>query len=152
MNVCGSVGSLRHLEGLPQVFQLITTKHVPKESTQPEQQHQQQSTSFHKRFAAFVDVWLEMKVKTINRNEEEYTKERSQDLKKVHRNYDPSLHQFQVRVHKPRGGPLRIANDPVKLQVVVCSVSKCQLHSAGACSMVQQQQQHWLLLAAQQAC
>lgn len=39
-----------------------------------------------------------MKVKTINRNEEEYTRERSQDLKKVHRNYDPSLHQFQVRV------------------------------------------------------
>lgn len=39
-----------------------------------------------------------MKVKTINRNEEEYTRERSQDLKKVHRNLDPSLHQFQVRV------------------------------------------------------
>lgn len=37
-----------------------------------------------------------MKVKTINRNEEEYTRERSQDLKKVHRNLDPSLHQFQV--------------------------------------------------------
>jgi WD repeat and SOF domain-containing protein 1 len=50
-----------------------------------------------------------MKVKTINRNEEEYTKERSQDLKKVHRNYDPSLHQFQVRVQEPHGGLLRIA-------------------------------------------
>eukprot|EP00879_Flechtneria_rotunda_P026417 GHRR01028166.1.p1 GENE.GHRR01028166.1~~GHRR01028166.1.p1 ORF type:complete len:179 (+),score=51.66 GHRR01028166.1:109-645(+) len=36
-----------------------------------------------------------MKVKTINRNEEELTRERSQDLKKVHRNYDPALHQFQ---------------------------------------------------------
>lgn len=36
-----------------------------------------------------------MKVKVINRNEEEYTRERAQDLKKVHRNYDPSLHQFQ---------------------------------------------------------
>jgi hypothetical protein len=38
-----------------------------------------------------------MKVKTLNRNEEEYTRERSQDLKKVHRNYDPAIHQFQVR-------------------------------------------------------
>ena len=37
-----------------------------------------------------------MKVKTINRNEQDYTRERSQDLKKVHRNYDPSLHQFKV--------------------------------------------------------
>eukprot|EP00878_Enallax_costatus_P037334 GHUV01042158.1.p1 GENE.GHUV01042158.1~~GHUV01042158.1.p1 ORF type:complete len:171 (+),score=28.69 GHUV01042158.1:479-991(+) len=36
-----------------------------------------------------------MKVKVINRNEEEYTRERAQDLKKVHRNYDPALHQFQ---------------------------------------------------------
>jgi WD repeat and SOF domain-containing protein 1 len=36
-----------------------------------------------------------MKVKLINRNEEEYTRERTQDLKKVHRNYDPTLHQFQ---------------------------------------------------------
>ena len=29
----------------------------------------------------------------INRNEEDFTKERTQDLKKVHRNYDPNLHQ-----------------------------------------------------------
>lgn len=40
-----------------------------------------------------------MKVKVINRNEEEYTRERAQDLKKVHRNYDPTLHQFQ-RAHE----------------------------------------------------
>jgi WD repeat and SOF domain-containing protein 1 len=36
-----------------------------------------------------------MKIKTINRSEEDYTRERSQDLQKVHRNYDPNLHQFQ---------------------------------------------------------
>lgn len=36
-----------------------------------------------------------MKVKTINRSEEEFTKERSQDLKKVYRNYDPALHPFE---------------------------------------------------------
>ena len=36
-----------------------------------------------------------MKVKVLNRNEEEFTKERAQDLKKVQRNYDPNLHQLQ---------------------------------------------------------
>lgn len=36
-----------------------------------------------------------MKVKAINRREEDYTRERSQDLQKVHRNYDPNLHQFE---------------------------------------------------------
>ncbi|KAL6763169.1 WD40-repeat-containing domain protein [Haematococcus lacustris] len=40
-----------------------------------------------------------MKVKVINRNEEECTKERTQDLKKVHRNYDPNLHQHE-RAHE----------------------------------------------------
>jgi hypothetical protein len=48
-----------------------------------------------------------MKVKTINRNEEEYTRERSQDLKKVHRNYDPSLHQFKVCAAVAPLGPNR---------------------------------------------
>lgn len=36
-----------------------------------------------------------MKVKVISRSEEDFTKERSQDLKKVHHNYDPNLHQFE---------------------------------------------------------
>ncbi len=40
-----------------------------------------------------------MKVKVINRDEETFTRERAQDLKKVHRNYDASLHQFQ-RAHE----------------------------------------------------
>ncbi|KAG1678209.1 hypothetical protein FOA52_016146 [Chlamydomonas sp. UWO 241] len=40
-----------------------------------------------------------MKVKIVNRNEEDFTKERKQDLKKVHRNYDPNLHQFE-RAHE----------------------------------------------------
>lgn len=35
-----------------------------------------------------------MKVKVINRSEEDFTRERSNDVKKVHRNYDPDLHQF----------------------------------------------------------
>ena len=40
-----------------------------------------------------------MKVRTISRVEEDYTKERSQDLTKVHRNLDPALHQMQ-RAHE----------------------------------------------------
>lgn len=40
-----------------------------------------------------------MKVKVLHRNEEEFTKERAQDIKKVHRSYDPNLHQFQ-RAHE----------------------------------------------------
>lgn len=40
-----------------------------------------------------------MKVKTISRAEEDYTRERSQDLAKVHRNLDPQLHQMQ-RAHE----------------------------------------------------
>ncbi|KAL4451264.1 hypothetical protein ABPG77_009336 [Micractinium sp. CCAP 211/92] len=36
-----------------------------------------------------------MKVKTINRSEEEATRERAQDVQKVHRNLDPALHPFE---------------------------------------------------------
>ena len=36
-----------------------------------------------------------MKVKCINRSEEAYTRERTQDLQKVHRNLDPALHPFE---------------------------------------------------------
>jgi len=36
-----------------------------------------------------------MKVKVINRSERDYTKERSQDLKKVQTNLDPELHPFE---------------------------------------------------------
>lgn len=43
-----------------------------------------------------------MKVKVINRSEEDYTRERSQDLKKVFRNYDPNLHQFEKQVEYTR--------------------------------------------------
>ena len=35
-----------------------------------------------------------MKVKVLDRDEEQFTRERAQDVKKVHRNYDPALHQF----------------------------------------------------------
>lgn len=36
-----------------------------------------------------------MKVKTINRSEEECTRSRAQDVQKVHRNLDPALHPFE---------------------------------------------------------
>ncbi|GAB4819994.1 hypothetical protein N2152v2_007040 [Parachlorella kessleri] len=36
-----------------------------------------------------------MRVKTINRSEEQQTRERSQDVQKVHRNLDPTLHPFE---------------------------------------------------------
>lgn len=40
-----------------------------------------------------------MRVKAINRDAEEETKERSQDIKKVQRSYDLNLHQFE-RAHE----------------------------------------------------
>ena len=43
-----------------------------------------------------------MKVKVINRSEEDYTRERSQDLRKVHKNLDPSLHPFEKAVEYTR--------------------------------------------------
>ena len=36
-----------------------------------------------------------MKVKVISRSEEEFTRERTSDLRKVQRNYDPLQHQFE---------------------------------------------------------
>lgn len=36
-----------------------------------------------------------MKVKTINRSEEACTRERAQDVRKVHHNLDPTLHPFE---------------------------------------------------------
>lgn len=43
-----------------------------------------------------------MKVKVINRSEEAYTRERSQDVIKVHKNLDPSLHPFEKAVEYTR--------------------------------------------------
>ena len=43
-----------------------------------------------------------MKVKVINRSEEDYTRERSQDLRKVHKNLDPKLHPFEKAVEYTR--------------------------------------------------
>ena len=36
-----------------------------------------------------------MKVKVINRNETDFTRERAEDVQKVHRNLDPALHAFE---------------------------------------------------------
>ncbi|KAI9207967.1 WD40-repeat-containing domain protein [Polychytrium aggregatum] len=36
-----------------------------------------------------------MKIKTISRSEADYTRERSQDIYKVHRNIDPEIHPFE---------------------------------------------------------
>ncbi len=39
-----------------------------------------------------------MKIKTISRSEEAFTRETAKDVYKVHRNVDPALHPFE----KPR--------------------------------------------------
>ena len=36
-----------------------------------------------------------MKIKTISRSEDEYTRERSGDIVKMHRNLDPSIHPLE---------------------------------------------------------
>jgi DDB1- and CUL4-associated factor 13 len=43
-----------------------------------------------------------MKVKVINRSEEASTRERSQDVRKMHRNLDPTLHPFEKAVEYTR--------------------------------------------------
>ena len=43
-----------------------------------------------------------MKVKTINRSEEAITRERAQDVQKVHHNLDPALHPFEKAVEYTR--------------------------------------------------
>jgi WD repeat and SOF domain-containing protein 1 len=43
-----------------------------------------------------------MKVKVINRSEEEFCRDRNQDLRKVHRNLDPALHPFEKAVEYKR--------------------------------------------------
>lgn len=43
-----------------------------------------------------------MKIKVINRSEEDFTQERTQDLRKVHRNLDPKLHPFEKAVEYTR--------------------------------------------------
>ena len=43
-----------------------------------------------------------MKVKAINRSATESSRERSQDLQKVHKNLDPALHPFEKAVEYTR--------------------------------------------------
>ena len=43
-----------------------------------------------------------MRVKAINRSEQEFARERRQDLQKVHKNLDPSLHPFEKAVEYTR--------------------------------------------------
>ena len=43
-----------------------------------------------------------MKLKVINRDPEQFTRERSQDLRKVHKNLDPTLHPFEKAVEYTR--------------------------------------------------
>lgn len=43
-----------------------------------------------------------MKVKVINRREESYTRERGQDVQKVHKNLEPTLHPFEKAVEYTR--------------------------------------------------
>lgn len=62
-----------------------------------------------------------MKIKTINRSEEDFTRERAQDLQKVHRNYDPNIHQFQKAHEYTR------ALNAAKLDRVFARPFLCQL-------------------------
>ena len=41
------------------------------------------------------DCRFEMKIKTISRTEEDYTRKSKHDITKVHRNRDPLLHPFE---------------------------------------------------------
>ncbi len=43
-----------------------------------------------------------MRVKAINRSEVEFARERRQDLQKVHKNLDPSLHPHEKAVEYTR--------------------------------------------------
>ena len=43
-----------------------------------------------------------MKVKAINRSEVDYTRDRTSDLHKVHKNLDPALHPFEKAVEYTR--------------------------------------------------
>lgn len=43
-----------------------------------------------------------MRVKAINRSEAEFARERRQDLQKVHKNLDPSLHPHEKAVEYTR--------------------------------------------------
>lgn len=43
-----------------------------------------------------------MKIKAINRSESECTRERGQDIQKVHKNLDPALHPFEKAVEYTR--------------------------------------------------
>lgn len=43
-----------------------------------------------------------MKVKTINRSEVDYSRDRVTDLHKVHKNLDPALHPFEKAVEYTR--------------------------------------------------
>lgn len=62
-----------------------------------------------------------MKVKAINRSATESSRERSQDLQKVHKNLDPALHPFEKAVEYTR------ALNAVKLD-------RCGCGQAGGCS------------------
>ena len=66
-----------------------------------------------------------MKIKTINRSEEDFTRERAQDLQKVHRNYDPNIHQFQKAHEYTR------ALNAAKLDRVFARPFLCQLGHGG---------------------
>ena len=59
-----------------------------------------------------------MKVKTINRAETDYSRDRVTDLHKVHRNLDPALHPFEKAVEYTR------ALNAVKLDRCACLVNR----------------------------
>jgi hypothetical protein len=71
-----------------------------------------------------------MKVKVINRSEEAHTRERSQDVVKVHRNLDPVLHPMEKAVEYTRA--LAAGDNPgiLLLLVSVCRCRKGRTHTS----------------------
>lgn len=60
-----------------------------------------------------------MKIKAINRSASECTRERSQDVQKVHKNLDPALHPFEKAVEYTR------ALNAAKLDRYSCGAPLC---------------------------
>ena len=68
-----------------------------------------------------------MKLKVINRDPEQCTRERSQDLRRVHKNLDPALHPFEKAVEYTRCDVqhCRAQHGTVPLSLWRCRLEPC---------------------------
>jgi len=83
-----------------------------------------------------------MKVKVINRSEEQCTRTRSQDVVKVHRNLDPALHQFE-RAHEYQRAVNAAKLDRVFSRPFVAALT----HEDGVCCLAKNKRRVNSLLA-----